>query len=133
MSRTDNLGKYFGVLLLHARVTKGTYAFLIDKVRKRLSGWEGKMLSLARTVTLVKSVLQSIPNYFMLPTLLPMGIFQEIEKMMRKFIWGSNNIFQKTALVGWDKCFLPQDRGGLGLRRTQYQNQVFLITPGLIF
>ncbi|KAH1064281.1 hypothetical protein J1N35_029268 [Gossypium stocksii] len=111
LSRTDNLGKYFSVLLLHARVTKGTYAFLIDKVRKRLSGWEGKMLSLARRVTLAKSVLQSIPNYFMQPTLLPMGIFKEIEKMIRKFIWGSNNIFQKTALVGWDKCFLPQGDG----------------------
>lgn len=26
-----------------------------------------------------------------------------------------------------DKCCLPQDRGGLGLRRAYYQNQAFLM------
>lgn len=41
----------FGVPLLHERVTKKTYYYLLEKVQRRLSGWKAVHLSMAgRTV-----------------------------------------------------------------------------------
>lgn len=34
----DDLGKYLGVPILHKKVNKNTFNFVIDKVNKRLSG-----------------------------------------------------------------------------------------------
>ncbi|KAK5794099.1 hypothetical protein PVK06_035301 [Gossypium arboreum] len=62
--------------------------------------------------------------------LIPLGVCKEVEKFICQFIWGSSNISQKTALVGWEKCYLPLDREGLGLRRTEYQNKAFLLKLG---
>ncbi|KAK8318738.1 hypothetical protein V6Z12_A13G192300 [Gossypium hirsutum] len=107
--------------------------FFIKKLRKLLSRWEGKLLSLAGRVTLAKSILQSIPNYFMQSTLIPLGVCKEVEKLIRQFIWGSSNISRKTTLVGWEKCCLPLDQEGLRLKRTQYQNKAFLLKLGFNF
>ena len=51
-SLTSNLGKYLGMLLLHSRVTKGTYSEILEKVKRRLSGWNATSLLLAGRVTL---------------------------------------------------------------------------------
>lgn len=37
-STTSDLGKYLGVPLLHKRVSKNTYAYLVDKMQRRLAG-----------------------------------------------------------------------------------------------
>lgn len=56
---TQDLGKYLGMPLLHSRVTKHTYQEIIDKVDRRLSGWNTSHLSLAGRITLAQSVLQA--------------------------------------------------------------------------
>lgn len=52
----DNLGTYLVMLLFHGRVGKQNFEFIIDKVRRKLSGWDVKRLSMAGRITLVKSV-----------------------------------------------------------------------------
>lgn len=42
--------------MVHGRVTKATYADLVDKVRAKLSGWKAKTLSFAGRATLANSV-----------------------------------------------------------------------------
>ncbi|GMI70388.1 hypothetical protein HRI_000708100 [Hibiscus trionum] len=54
----EDLGTYLGVPLLHKRVTKATYRFLIEKVERRLSGWASRTLSLAGRITLAKAILK---------------------------------------------------------------------------
>ena len=70
-SVTDNLGKYFGVLLLYNQILKQTYQNIIDKVDLWLSGWNAYHLSLARHITLAQSVLQAILVYAMQTINLP--------------------------------------------------------------
>ena len=62
---TDDLGKYLGVPLLHGRVTKSIFQPVVEQVKKRLVGWQKKMLSFAGRATLVQSVLTAIPLYTM--------------------------------------------------------------------
>ncbi|KAK5834816.1 hypothetical protein PVK06_010493 [Gossypium arboreum] len=42
---------------------------------------------MARIVTLAISVLRVVPSYFMQTLLIPIGVVNEIKKVVRKFIW----------------------------------------------
>ncbi|WJX67493.1 hypothetical protein P8452_51955 [Trifolium repens] len=84
-----DFGKYLGVPIIHARKKNSLYEYIIDKVRKRLSSWKAKNLTFAGRITLTQSVLAALPTYVMQTTLLPQGVCNKIEKLMRNFIWGS--------------------------------------------
>lgn len=61
----SDLGRYLGFPILTGRKEKADYSFLVDKVRRKLTGWKASTLSQAGRVTLVQSCIMSIPNYVM--------------------------------------------------------------------
>ncbi|KAL4273675.1 hypothetical protein GQ457_13G010160 [Hibiscus cannabinus] len=126
----EDLGKYLGVPLLHKRVTHATYAYVLDDMRARLSGWTAQSLSLAGRITLAKLVLQSIPIYVMQATWLPKGVCQEMEKLTRKFVWGGSGDKTSIALLSWDTIQRSPAQGGLGLKDLHNQNKAFLMKIG---
>ncbi|KAM6544338.1 hypothetical protein CsatB_008785 [Cannabis sativa] len=65
--------------------------FLKDKLRKRIQGWEGRILSRAGKEVLLKSIAQALPNYAMSVFLLPLDTCKELERLMAKFRWHSNS------------------------------------------
>ena len=75
-----------GMPLLHSRVTRNTYHDIVDKVEKRLSGWNASQLSLAGRITLTQSVLQAIPVYTMQTSEIPAGVINKINKICKRFI-----------------------------------------------
>ncbi|KAA3473211.1 LINE-1 reverse transcriptase isogeny [Gossypium australe] len=118
------------VPLLHDRVTKSTLSFVVEKVRHKLQSWEVRKLSMARRVTLAQSILLTIPNYFIQTMLISKGVCEEIEKIVRWFIWGCTIGHPKLALVGWDSICQPRFCDGLGFRHLHYQNNSFLMKIG---
>lgn len=62
---------------------------MLDKVCQKLNGRNAHLLSLVGKVTLAKLVLLLIPNYFLQTTKVIKGKREEIEKVIRRFIWGS--------------------------------------------
>ena len=71
--------------LLHSKVSKSTYQN-IDKVEQCLSRWIATHLSLAGRVTLVQSVLHTIPIYVMQTTNMSASVKRKIDQACRKFI-----------------------------------------------
>lgn len=69
--RTEQLGKYLGVPILHKRVTKETYQYVEERVRLKLQGWKARSLYLARRITVAQSVLSAIVYYPMQTSKLP--------------------------------------------------------------
>ncbi|CAN1841039.1 Putative ribonuclease H protein At1g65750 [Linum perenne] len=69
----------------------------------KLAGWKVKSLSLARRVTLAQLVLAAILAYAMQTSLLPVEACKDIEKRIRKFIWGSSTEGKKVHLINWDR------------------------------
>ncbi|XP_039002873.1 uncharacterized protein LOC120129447 [Hibiscus syriacus] len=129
-SRVDDLGRYLGVLLLHKRVTKKIYDYLIQKARDRLAGWKVKSLSFAGRIMLAKSVLNTLPTYAMQTSYLPKGVCEEIERLTRNFIWGHSDEKRGINLVSWDRICMPIEQGGLGVQRIVTQNEAFLMRLG---
>lgn len=91
-----------------------------------MQGWIEKCLAAAGKEVLIKSTAQAIPTYSMSCFLLPRGLCQQIDAMLRKFWWGSKNGEWKAAWVLWEVLTMPKYMGGLGFRDTQLFNLAML-------
>ena len=85
---TCNMGWYLGTPSIHRRVTTELFQHILDKIQSKLESWKSKYLSLARRHTLAQSVLATIPQYTMQSILFPQGVYEQIDKVIRRFIWG---------------------------------------------
>ncbi|KAL4362103.1 hypothetical protein GQ457_04G027190 [Hibiscus cannabinus] len=81
-------------------------------------------------ITLAKSVLQSIPIYVMQATWLPKGVRQEMEKLIRQFVWGGSGERTGIALLPWDTIQRSPAQGRLGLKDLDNHNKAFLMKIG---
>lgn len=85
VSITKNLGKYLGVPVIHGRMRKYMYGYLVEKVLAKLSGWKGKVLSRAARALLIQTViLQSRPILFRRQRYLPV-LWRSWRKLIRVF------------------------------------------------
>ncbi|KAH1045760.1 hypothetical protein J1N35_036544 [Gossypium stocksii] len=125
-----NLGYYLGVLLFHQRVTSSTLQFVVEKVRSKLQSYEARKLSFAGRITLAQSVFLSIPSYFMQSMMIPRKTCDDIESLVKQFIWGPSKRKRKMSLVNWDTICQPKMCVGLGLRKLKDQNISFLMKLG---
>ena len=134
-SVTQDLGKYLGVPLHHTRVSKNMFNDIIDKVEKRLSGWNASHLSLAGRITLAQSVLQAIPIYVMQIVSLPTGVRERIDRACRRFIWIGFSLHQKLSMISWSDICKPKSAGGLGFKSLAMMNQALhmKLAWGLIY
>ncbi|CAN1152714.1 Putative ribonuclease H protein At1g65750, partial [Linum perenne] len=124
---TRDSGRYLGVPILHGRVTKQTYNYILDRLDDKLVGWKAENLSLAGRVTLASSVLNSIPSYVMQTVFLPVTLYDQIDRLIRNFIWGSTDGARKIHNVNWQTVCKPKCLGGLGLRSDKELNKAFLM------
>ncbi|XP_075098919.1 uncharacterized protein LOC142175818 [Nicotiana tabacum] len=63
---------------------------MVDKVDKRLSGWQGKILSVGRRMVLIKYVLQSMHIYTLFAMSPPKETLTLLEKYFANFFWGDS-------------------------------------------
>lgn len=57
--------------------------------------------------------------------MVPKGLCDEIERMVRNFVWGSHNGNSEMALVSLDSVCQPKSHGSLGLRHLKDHNTSF--------
>lgn len=121
--RVTDLGKYLGTPSVHGRIKASLFEPMIEGIYSRLNGWKTNQLSMAGRVVIAQSVLCSIP--FVMQTIaIPKGVCEEIEKIVRRFIWGGMH------LVKWDKVTRPKSEGGLGIRNIESMNLALLAKLG---
>lgn len=125
-----DLGKYLGILLHHKRVDRHTFRFIEEKLGKCLSKWKANFLSLAGRITLTKSVLNSIPVYYMQTNLLPNSVCDNIDRISRDFLWGSKEESKRTHLIAWEKLCYPKFCRGAGIKKAKTMNQSLLLKAG---
>ncbi|KAK2457421.1 hypothetical protein QL285_004692 [Trifolium repens] len=105
---------------------KGTWAPIVDSLRKRLSVWSGRNLSIGGRVTLINSVLSSLPLYFFSFFKAPVGVLKDLVCIQRRFLWGGGLDTKKMCWVSWDRICQPKDRGGLGIKNLAIFNSSLL-------
>jgi len=84
-------------------------------------GFLAATISLTRgRVTLINSVLDSIPTYFMSLFPMPAKVQNHLDKIRRDFLWEGNSKDHKFHLAKWAKVTMPKQFGGLGIKTWHY-------------
>ncbi|GKV37224.1 hypothetical protein SLEP1_g45281 [Rubroshorea leprosula] len=99
---------------------------MVESFKKKLATWKGRHLSLGGRITLINSVLSSLPVFLMLVYLIPKGILYSIDKIRRSFLWGGGGEERKINWVSWVKVCKKREDGGLGVRDLRKFNMALM-------
>ncbi|KAI3741088.1 hypothetical protein L1987_58755 [Smallanthus sonchifolius] len=81
---------------------------VFDIFEKRLSLWKVSFLSIGGRVTLIRSVLESLPSYYFSLYRAPVKVVEDLESLIRKFLWGGSSEEKKLHWVAWDRVASPK-------------------------
>lgn len=99
------------------------YQHIIDKVKKKYSLRKAKNIFVEGRVTLPKVVLEAIPTYSTVSSMVPKGCIKEIHNSQRSFIWGDGEDNKNIHIVNWNIITMAKDVKGLGLRKLTEMNK----------
>ncbi|KAF6169120.1 hypothetical protein GIB67_038617 [Kingdonia uniflora] len=118
---------YLGIPLVQGRVTWTLLRPLVEKIKRRATGWAGSLLSLQGRAVLVQSVLSSISIYSMGIYKWSASLIKEGERILCNFFWSGEPDSRKACVVAWDKVCKPFKEGGINLRRLKAINQSLMM------
>ncbi|GKE47576.1 RNA-directed DNA polymerase, eukaryota [Tanacetum coccineum] len=100
---------------------------VVAKLSFRLSKWKLKTLSIGGRLTLIKSVLSSLPLYYMSSFKVPKGVLSKMETIRRNFFNGVENAEKKIKLSnkGINLLLLVKKKVGNG-EETSFWNDAWL-------
>ena len=122
--------KYLGIPTLVGQSRHDTFAFIKDRLSKKLTGWRSKLLSAAGREILLKVVAQAMPLYTMNNYLLPQNLIQELHQLCARFWWGGTDEKRGMHWRAWDELCRPKKDGGMGFRHLFAFNLAMLAKQG---
>jgi hypothetical protein len=114
--------KYLGLPVGANPRRLSTWEPLLEALRKRLSAWGNKYVSLGGRIVLLNSVLNAIPVFYLSFLKLPVLVWKKIRRIQREFLWGGRRGRTKISWIKWDTVCLPKAKGGLGVRDVRMVN-----------
>ena len=90
---------YLGIPLDANARKETTWKPILEKIEKRLAGWKTNLLSRARRLVLIKSVLNSLLMYYLNILKLPKKVAKKIVKLQRNFFWSPNGRNRGIPLI----------------------------------
>lgn len=99
-----------------------TWKPVIERYEKKLALWKRKYITFGGRLTLVKSTLGSLPQFYMSLFKMPKTVVKKLEQIQRKFLWGDSTEKRKLHLVKWERVTLSKKCGGLGIKKIHVQN-----------
>nr|GFA17485.1 RNA-directed DNA polymerase, eukaryota, reverse transcriptase zinc-binding domain protein [Tanacetum cinerariifolium] len=100
---------------------------IVEKVKTQLSKWKMKTLSIGGRLTLLKSVLGSIPIFYMSIFKVPSRVLQILESIRGHFFNGHELGSNKASWVKWNNVLTDKKRGGLGVSSLYALNRGLMI------
>lgn len=97
---------------------------LIEKIRSRINSWQNRFLSFGGRLQLIKSVINSLANFWLAAFRLPVACLNEIEKLCSAFLWPGPALNTNKAKIAWKDVCRPKIEGGLDLRPLKEINNV---------
>ncbi|KAJ9701108.1 hypothetical protein PVL29_006452 [Vitis rotundifolia] len=117
---------YLGLPLGGNPTASGFWNPVIERISRRLDGWQKAYLSFGGRITLVHSCLSHIPSYFLSLFKIPASVAAKIERLQRDFLWSGVGEGKRDHLVSWDAVCKPRVKGGLGFGKIPLRNRALL-------
>ena len=81
-------------------------------MRRRLTRWKRQYISKGGRITLIRSVLASMPIYHMSLFQMPKSVARRLDKVQRDFLWEGGSEEKKTHLIKWEAICEDKSKGG---------------------
>lgn len=107
---------YLGAPLFKGRCKAIYMESLFHKFASRLEGWKTRFTSFTGKITLINSILESIPVHTISCMVIPKYVILRMERLLRSFLWSQGGQ-SCTQWVSWNKVARPLKEGGLGIRK----------------
>ncbi|XP_062014459.1 uncharacterized protein LOC133730987 [Rosa rugosa] len=122
--------KYLGLPTYLGRNRTEPFAYIKERLSKKLEGWQGKLLSSAGKDLLIRVVAQALPSYAMSCFLLPRTLCDSLHQMCARFWWGCKGDNRKIHWLSWEKLCNSKADGGMGFRDLYAHNLALLSKQG---
>lgn len=117
--------QYLGGVVFAGRKRKHYFQFVLDKVEKRLAGWQKRFLSSGARLLLIRHVLAAIPIHIIAALDPPKWLFQQLELRFANFLWGELDSGPTRHWKRWSSLCYPTEENGLALRSLQDLSKAF--------
>ena len=117
---------YLGLPLGGNPTACGFWDPVIERISRRLDGWQKAYLSFGGRITLLHSCLSHIPSYFLSLFKIPASVAAKIERLQRDFRWSGVGEGKRDHLVRWEAVCKPRIIGGLGIGKIPLRNRALL-------
>ena len=115
-----------GLPLAENPKARGFWDLVIERILRRLDGWQKTYLSFGGRITLIQSCLTHMPCYFLSLFKIPASVAVKIERLQRDFLWSTVGGGKRDHLVSWDVVCNPKAKGGLGFGKISIRNFALL-------
>ncbi|GAU36760.1 hypothetical protein TSUD_213250 [Trifolium subterraneum] len=114
--------KYLGLPIGANPKSGSTWEPLLDHLKKRLFSWRNKHISLGGRIVMINAVLNAIPIFYLSFLKMPVGVWKQIIRIQREFLWGGVKGDNKIKWVKWSVVCKAKGKGGLGVRDIRLVN-----------
>lgn len=114
--------RYLGIPIHYRKLMNKEWKGVEDRFEKKLSCWKGRLLSSGGRLTLINSVLTSLPMFMMSFFEIPKGVVKRLDFYRSRFFWQCDEQKRKYRLAKWDILCRPRDQGGLGIENFEIKN-----------
>jgi hypothetical protein len=118
--------KFLGIPVGSNPRRRETWKPVVEAMSNKLSTWTSRHLSMGGRITLINSVLASMPLYFFSFYKAPSCVLKQLVKIQRNFLWGGGLEEKKLCWVKWDHISCPKSQGGLGVKNLALFNSALL-------
>ncbi|XP_020592251.1 uncharacterized protein LOC110032829 [Phalaenopsis equestris] len=115
---------YLGVQLIKGRSKQTQFNGVIDQIQKKLQCWTNYFLLNGGRITLLKSILTSIPSYALQMFTMEKGTHIRLGRIFNKFLWAGQK--KQFHWLAWNKLCKPLSAGGLGFKDFQHLRTINL-------
>ncbi|GKE14333.1 hypothetical protein Tco_1421910 [Tanacetum coccineum] len=122
---------YLGLSVRANMSIRCNWSPIIEKVQKRFSLLQAWCLSIGGRLTLVKSVLGSLPLYYFSIFCAPSKVLILLESIRGRVFFGGSAEDQKISWVAWKQSMVDRSMRGLGIGSLSASNLGLLATCGL--
>ncbi|XP_063945891.1 uncharacterized protein LOC108212308 [Daucus carota subsp. sativus] len=130
ISKSSGKSKYLGLPATLGKNKSEVFAYILERVLKKMQGWKSKLLSQAGREILIKAVVQAIPSYAMHCFLLSQSMINKIMTAVRRFWWGGDSDKNCIYWRKWDLLTKAKSEGGMGFRDLKSFNLALLAKQG---
>lgn len=118
--------KYLGLPTAVGRSLKGSFQYMLAKIKGLVGSWSGRQASCAGREVLLKSKAQAVVTYPMSCFLLPVSTCQKMKSTIANYWWGSSADNRRLHWMSWDRLTQPKEVGGMGFRDLPMFNKAML-------